>query len=178
MNEENKLSKIYEKFDYEYLIIVNEILNNDEFKKRIEYNHHETRSVFTHSLIVSLKSYKIAKILRLDYRSAAIGGLLHDFYYEDWHKTNKKGFKNQHGFVHSREALENSIKTFPGYIDEKIGDIILKHMFPLNIRPPRYIEGWIITIVDKVVSMEVLSSPKKLYKYVGLALIINIIKRR
>ncbi len=178
MNEEKKLEKLYSKMNDEYIDIVIDILNNDEFKKRLKYNHHENRSVYTHSLIVSFNSYKIAKLLKLDYESAAIGGLLHDFYYDDWQKSHKKGLKNMHGFVHAYEALENSRKIFPEYMTDKISDIIVKHMFPLNIRPPKYIEGWIITCVDKVVSLEIFATPKQLYKYVGLAFIFNIFKIR
>lgn len=178
MNEEKKLEKLYSKLNNEYLDIVQYILSNEEFKKRIEYNHHENRSVYTHSLLVSFNSYKVAKILKLDYESAAIGGLLHDFYYNDWQKNPKKGLKNMHGFVHAYEALENSRKIFPEYMTDKISDIIVKHMFPLNIRPPKYAESWIITCVDKIVSLEILATPKQLYKYVGLAFIFNIFKIR
>lgn len=38
-------------------------------------------------------------------------------------------------------------------------DIIIKHMFPLTIIPPRYLESWIVTFADKYVSaVETLSS--------------------
>lgn len=178
MNEEEKLEKLYNKLNDEYLDIVQYILSNEEFKKRIEYNHHENRSVYTHSLLVSFNSYKVAKVLKLDYESAAIGGLLHDFYYNDWQKNPTKGFKNMHGFVHAYEALENSKKIFPEYMTDKISDIIVKHMFPLNIRPPKYAESWIITCVDKIVSLEIFATPKQLYKYVGLAFIFKIFKIR
>lgn len=176
MNEEKKLEKLYSKMDSQYLYIVQEILNNEEFKKRLQYHHHENRSVYTHSLVVSFYSYKVAKKLKLDYESAAIGGLLHDFYYEDWQKNPKKGLKNLHGIIHAYQALENSRKIFPEYMTDKISDIILKHMFPLNIRPPKYLEGWIITLVDKTVSLEIFATPKELYKYVGLAFIVKIFK--
>lgn len=59
--------KLYSKLNDEYLEIVQYILKNDEFKKRIDYNHHENRSVYTHSLLVSFNSYKVAKLLKLDY---------------------------------------------------------------------------------------------------------------
>lgn len=170
MNEEKELEKIYSKIDKEYLEIVSFILNHPEFKKRKEYHHHENRSVYVHSLMVSYKSYKIAKKLKLDYRSSAIGGLLHDFYYNDWQVNPKKVKKitEMHGFVHPKEALENSKKLFPSTIDNKIADIISKHMFPLTIKPPRYLESWIITMVDKYVSLEIFKTPTQLLKYVGI----------
>ena len=177
MNEEKDLLKLKESMDEEYIYLVSSILENDEFKKRLDYHHHENRSVYTHCLMVSMKSYKIAKKLHMDYRSAAIGGLLHDFYYEDCQANKKKvKFFKMHGFVHAREALNNSKKFFPELINDKVGDIIVKHMFPLNILPPKYVEGWIVTFVDKYVSMEIFKTPKQLYKYVGLGLIFKIFK--
>jgi len=166
--EKEKIKDLMLKVDYEYHLIVKEILENDEFKKRMEYKHHENRSVYTHSLMVSIQSYKIAKKLKLDYKSAAIGGLLHDFYYEDWQITKRSGIKNMHGFVHSKEALENSKKHFENLMNKRIEDIIEKHMFPLTIRPPKYKESFIINLVDKRCSLEVFKYPKELYKYIGL----------
>lgn len=170
MNEEKDLKKLYSIMNKEYLSIVSFILENEEFKKRLYYHHHENRSVYVHSLMVSYRSYQIAKLLRLDYVSAAIGGLLHDFYYEDWQTApkRKEKLRDKHGFAHPRYALENSIKTFPGLIDDKIADIISRHMFPLTIKPPRYLESWIITTVDKYVSLEIFKTPKQLYKYIGI----------
>lgn len=176
MNEEKKLEKIFNNLDDEYSKIIDKILNNEEFIKRLNYHHHENRSVYTHSLVVSFNSYKIAKALGLDYESAAIGGLLHDFYYNDWQLNKTKGLKNMHGFVHAYQALENSRNVFPEYMSDKVCDIIVKHMFPLNIRPPKYIEGWIVTCVDKAVSLEIFASPKELYKYAGLTLLFKFFK--
>lgn len=170
MNEEKDLKKLYSLIDEEYLNIVSFILNNEEFKKRLKYHHHENRSVYVHSLMVSYRSYQIAKLFHLDYEKAAIGGLLHDFYYEDWQNAPKKKQKilEHHGFAHPRYALENSKKIFPGLVDDKIADIISRHMFPLTIKPPRYLESWIITSVDKYVSLEIFKTPKQLYKYIGI----------
>lgn len=145
----------------EYYEIVNEILNHEEFIKRKGYMHHGKISVYDHSLKVSIMAYKISKKLKIgDYKKAAIGGLLHDFYYKPWQsdKTKKPLFK-KHGFTHAREALENSKKYFPNYIDEKTSNIILRHMFPLNIIPPKYKESWVVTIADKIVSMEAIKQP-------------------
>ena len=48
-------------------------------------------------------------------------------------------------------------------------------MFPLTL-PPKYYEGWIVTIADKVVSLEVFKNPKELYKYIGLNKFVNSLK--
>lgn len=155
--------------DKEYYKIVKKIINHPEFQKRKEYMHHENESVYEHSLKVSYISYKIAHHLKLDFTKIAIGGLLHDFYYEPWQNKNvKPKFFKQHGFVHAKEALDNSCKYFNEYMDKKTKNIILRHMFPLNMMPPKYIESWIVTLVDKYVSMNVLKHPKAWPKYLGL----------
>ena len=118
-------SKILNKIDDEYLSIVMPIIKNDEFIRRKKFNHHENRSVYGHSLLVSVNSYYLAKKLGLDYRAAAIGGLLHDFYYKDWQLNKEKlPLLKAHGFIHASEALENSKKLFPNLIDKKVENII------------------------------------------------------
>ena len=143
----------------EYYKIIYDILKNEEFQKRKHYPHHGKISVYEHSLAVSKLSYDIAKKLKLDYKSAAIGGLLHDFYPNPWPSNKQKKFFKKHGFVHAREAMENSYQYFPELMNDKISNIILRHMFPLNLCPPKYLEGWIITLVDKYVSLETLKNP-------------------
>lgn len=152
----------------EYYDIVKDILENKEFQKRKEYPHHEDESVYEHSLKVSILAYRLAKKNGFDYRSAAIGGLLHDFYSEPWQNKKKKTklFK-MHGFVHAKEALENSLKHFPNLVNDRVANIILRHMFPLNIIPPKYKESWVVTMVDKLCSLEVLKHPKSYPKYLG-----------
>ncbi len=169
MSEERIIENLLKSIDDEYYEIVSEILFNEEFLKRKNYNHHENRSVYMHSLMVSIKSYKIAKKLKMDYKSVAISGLLHDFYYNDWQLCNeKKPFLKQHGFVHAKEALENSKIHFDHLLNKKVENAILRHMFPLNIVPPIYKESWLITTVDKIVSLEVLKKPSKIFKYIGI----------
>ena len=143
----------------EYYKIIYDILKNEEFQIRKYYPHHGKISVYEHSLAVSKLSYDIAKKLKLDYKSAAIGGLLHDFYPNPWPSNKQKKFFKKHGFVHAREAMENSYQYFSELMNDKISNIILRHMFPLNIIPPKYLEGWIITLVDKYVSLETLKNP-------------------
>ena len=157
--------------DKEYLKIVSPILNSPEFKRRKKWMHHEGVSLYEHLLIVSYLSYKICKKYNFHYKDAASGGLLHDFYYRSWQDNlgDKKPFFKQHGFIHAKEAMYNSYKFFPKYMNKRICNIILRHMFPLNIIPPRYKEGWVVTYVDKKVSMEVFVNIKAIPKYLGLS---------
>lgn len=153
----------------EFYSIIEPILNSDEFIKRKNYKHHGDISVYDHCLNVSKKSYKAAKRMKLDYKAAAIGGLLHDFYKKPWQEnTEKKPFFKQHGFTHAKEAADNALKFYPDLVDKKVYNIIERHMFPLNKVPPKYKEGWIVTLVDKGVSMEVFKNPKDLPKLVGI----------
>ena len=153
----------------EYYEIIYDILSNDEFQKRKKYHHHGDITVYDHSLAVSKLSYIIAKKLKKDYKSAAIGGLLHDFYREPWQeKKEKEKFLKKHGFTHAKDAKENSYYYFPQLMNNKIENIILRHMFPLNKIPPKYVEGWIVTFADKYISLEVFKNPKFLYRLIGI----------
>lgn len=153
----------------EYYNIVNDILKNEEFQKRKQYKHHGNITVYDHCLSVSKKAYIWAKKLNKDYKKAAIGGLLHDFYFKPWQEnTEKKPLLQKHGFVHAKEAVINSYQYFPEYMDKKLENIILRHMFPLNITPPKYKESFIVSFIDKKVSMQIFKNPKNLPKYIGI----------
>lgn len=153
----------------EYETIVKPILESSEFQKRKTYPHHDQITVYDHSLAVSKVAYLWAKQWNLNYEAAAIAGLLHDFYSKPWQdNTEKKPLFERHGYVHAKEALENAYKYFPELITDEIADSILRHMFPLNVTPPKYKIGWIVTFSDKYVSLEVFKHPKTLHKLVGL----------
>lgn len=153
----------------EYYSIIYEILKNKEFQKRKNYKHHGNISVYDHSLAVSKLSYKIAKKLNLDYKSAAIGGLLHDFYKKPWQENiEKQKFLQKHGFTHAKEAMINSHEYFPTLMSPRIDNIIERHMFPLNKIPPKYKEAWVVTFADKYVSLEVFKHPTSLLRFFGI----------
>lgn len=153
----------------EYYKIVKPILESEEFQKRKQYFHHGTKTVYDHCMDVSIIAYRVAKKMNIDTKTAAIAGLLHDFYDKPWQEYyGRTPFFQKHGFVHAKEASLNAKKYFPDLIDQKVEDCIMKHMFPLNIKPPKYKEGWVITCVDKYVSMEIFKHPTKLVKYVGV----------
>lgn len=161
--------KIKAKYQEEYYEIINPILNHPEFQKRKSYQHHGKESVYEHSMKVSNLAYRMAKRLPINEKEVAIGALLHDFYINPWYdNTVKKRFLKQHGFVHAKEAKNNAHNYFEDYMNHYIDDMIEKHMFPLNIRPPRYLGSWIVTISDKCVSLSIVKDFKNLPKYIGL----------
>lgn len=137
--------------DKEYISIVKDILLNEEFQRLKEFFHHNS-SIYEHARRVSYLSYRICKILNLDYRAAARGGLLHDFFLYDWrnHKEPELAAEKFHGLHHPKIALENSMRHFE--LSDKEKDIIVKHMWPLTFTPPRYRESYVVTFVDKYLS--------------------------
>lgn len=132
----------------EYEQIVKDIKGNSEFRKLENIRHHNS-SILSHSSDVSFLSYRIARALGLDHRSAARGGLLHDFFLYDWrdknHPDRPKG--KIHGRNHPKVALNNSSRHFS--ISKKEKDIIVKHMWPATLTPPAYKESLIVSLVDK-----------------------------
>ncbi len=133
--------------DLEYLTIVNNILNNNEFQKLKDIEHHGMTR-YDHSLRVSYYSYKLAKALRLNYIETARGGLLHDFFISKEDRTGLERFMST--FTHPELALETTKKNFD--ITKMEADMIRSHMFPINISVPKYAESWIVSSVDKFVA--------------------------
>ena len=158
----------------EWFNITKEVLLSDEFQKRKYFMHHHNLTVWEHSILVSFKSFKIAKRLGADARVCALAGLLHDFYTQAWLYSEelaqiddgkylkeigvRKPLFKMHGFTHGADAARNYVKYFPELEDKRITDSIKKHMFPMNIVPPKYIEGYILTSVDKLNSVKELPS--------------------
>lgn len=134
--------------DIKYYNLVYDIINDNEFKKIDKCIHHGI-SRFDHSCRVSYYSYKVSKVMGLNYKEVARAGLLHDFFLSE-NKTKKEKMKSM--FVHSKKSLKNSEKLF--YLTDREKDIIYTHMFPLNInRVPKYMESWIVSLVDKTVAI-------------------------
>ena len=143
------------KYDKEFIEIISPIVNADEYIKRKSMLHHEDQSVYDHSLKVAYRAYKISKFFNVNINNCVIAALLHDFYKKSWiDDPVKKSFFQKHGFVHARQALENYHKVFPEFVNEKVDNAILRHMFPLNLALPKYKESWIVTYADKVIAIK------------------------
>lgn len=136
--------------DDEYFQITKEILEHEEFKKMENIKHHDNNRL-QHSLRVSYYSYKVAKRLHLNYVEVARGGLLHDFFLErtvDY--NNVKDKLKLYTVDHPKQAVANAKKYFD--ISNLEEDIIRSHMFPMDVKIPKYAESWIVSSVDKLVS--------------------------
>ena len=128
-----------------FLEIINDILANKSIQNLKLYKHHYAYTRLEHCLSVSYYTYVICKFLHLDYKSAARAALLHDLFFYDC--EDKLSRPKNHIQNHPRQALENANKLFN--LNKKEQDIILKHMWPLTFSPPKYLESFIVTIVDK-----------------------------
>ena len=165
--------------DSQYMNIVKDIMKNEDFMVLGNVKHHNITRL-EHSLKVSYYSYKVCKLLHLKYEETARAGLLHDFYLEQIDEQNNfkdkfKLFSSEHPNI----ALKNSSKYFELTRREK--DIIKTHMFPSSFAIPKYIESWIVSIIDKVVSTTEFGykfhqkiAPKKAYLY--LLLVVSIFR--
>ena len=139
---------IYRKCESLVLLHGLDILNSPNMQLEKQYIQHGSVNVFDHSFGVACICLIIALLFHIKVNRKALirGALLHDYFLYDWHIKTVKGRK--HGFTHANCALQNANRDFElGNIEQ---DMIKKHMFPLNIKPPKYRESVIICIADKI----------------------------
>jgi len=134
---------------------IKDIVHSDELGELKSITHHISTTRFQHCLNVSYYNWLICRKLRLDAKSAARAGLLHDLFYYDrkeynFSKKNDRGAAS-HSLNHSRVALENAKKLAP--VNDCESDIIEKHMFPVTKKLPRYKESYVIVFTDKYCAM-------------------------
>ena len=134
----------------EFHRILKEVARNSRFLESGRYIQHGSTSVLRHSVAVAYTSLYLARRLRVRVDSYTLvrGALLHDYFLYDWHE--KDDSHKWHGFIHAEKALKNAMEDFELNKIEK--DMIRRHMFPLNLRPPRYKEAWILCLADKICS--------------------------
>jgi uncharacterized protein len=142
------LSDEQEKYFYDTL---EELCKQSRLLESHRYMQHGDTSVFRHSVSVAYFSYYLALKMNapVDIHSLVRGALLHDYFLYDWHE--KDASHKWHGFHHAKKACENAARDIPD-LNEIEKDMIKCHMFPLNIVPPKYMEGWILCCADKICS--------------------------
>lgn len=148
--------------DIEFNFIINDIIKNPTVQQMHNFKQHYETSCFDHCLNVSYYSYLICKKFNLNYTAAARSGMLHDLFLYDWRikEDNRTGL---HAFTHPRTALINAQKYFE--LNKKEEDIILKHMWPVTIKLPKYKESYIITLVDKFCALQESFNYYKTFKF-------------
>ena len=133
-------------FSKEFELITKDISMNNEFMKLNTCIHHGI-SRLDHSYRVAYYSYKIMKFFKLNYVEGTRAALLHDFFTDDVSNYGPLGRYRKN----PKCALENAQKHFS--LTPLQEDIIVKHMFPVTITPPKYLESVIVDIVDDVASI-------------------------
>lgn len=129
-----------------FLSCIEDLLESEEVQKMKSYTQHGKTSTFDHCMVVAFRSFLFCRRFKLDYRSAARGGLLHDLFLYDWHDKEER--VSLHGFHHPSIALNNANNIF--LLSDKEKEIIKKHMWPLTIVPPKTREAYVICYFDKV----------------------------
>ncbi len=129
----------------DFMAVAQPILNTAIVKEMKQYRHHGHVNCLEHSVDVAFVAYKLGVVFKLDKEVLIRAGLLHDLYLYDWHiKGERKGF---HGMTHARVSLKNALQFFD--LNKKTRDAISCHMWPLNLRVPRYKESWILMLADR-----------------------------
>jgi uncharacterized protein len=133
-------------------ILAGEILENRVFAESKTFIQHGRISVYAHSLDVARLSFKLGELCKVvDLRSLVRAALLHDFFRYDWHVPEKMW--SLHGWTHPVTAAENAKAHFNA--SEKEYSLIRTHMWPWTLlHPPKYKEGWLICLSDKIVSLK------------------------
>jgi len=130
------------KFD----IIAKDIIEKEKFQSLKNEPHHGLTR-YDHVLRVAKNTYRMSKVLKMDYISATRGALLHD-YFNDCDYQNTKGLKK--GSMHPVIALNNARREYN--LNDIEENIIVSHMFPLGKIKPNCKESWVVTNVDKMVA--------------------------
>lgn len=131
------------KYNLEFNQIIKFILNNKEFIKTKKQIHHGITR-YDHLIRVSYYSFLITKMLGLNYQETARAALLHDFFTDETKNDSSIKALQKHPYY----ALENAKKYY--LLSDREEDIIKTHMFPVTFTPPKYLESWIVDIVDDI----------------------------
>jgi uncharacterized protein len=129
-----------------------EILENEFFLKNRGFISHGAISMYSHCLAVASLSFSvIEKDDTIDKRCVVRAALLHDFFLYECHQM---GFRYVfHGWMHAGIAAKKAKEIFD--ITDKEYSCIKTHMWPWTLFDlPRYREGWVISLADKIVALK------------------------
>lgn len=130
---------------------VKQFLAIERVKQLDDYIQHGNVTCLEHSLSVAYSSFLFCRKfhIKVDTDSLIRGAFFHDFFLYDWHIYHPS--HRLHGFRHPFTAYKNAKKLFHLTSVEK--DIIMKHMWPLTVIPPKYKESYIVCLMDKICSL-------------------------
>lgn len=135
----------------DYYRCVSDLLSSSKVKQLGDFKHHVGTTRLQHSLNVSYYNFLLCRRLGLDSCSAARAGLLHDLFFYDRKEHEPVEGEGGHCAGHPKIAFFDACDYFS--INEKEGDMIANHMWPLSPHMPHSPEGWAIQLVDKLCAM-------------------------
>lgn len=137
----------------EFYEIIKEVISTPEFRAMKGVRYHVNGNLYDHSVKVAYLCYKHHKRfnLKCDLKELVIGAILHDYYLYDPHERGKT--RKRHWTKHPKRALQNAKKKYP-YLSKMQGDMIENHMFPLTLKPPKTIAGWLVCFYDKIAAVD------------------------
>lgn len=129
----------------EFYANIEALLENEQVQRLDNFIQHHCFTRLQHSIDVAYYSFFWAKLFGWDSKSTARAGLLHDLFLYD-RKADDCDVK-KHWRSHPMVALKNAKEICE--LNEVEEDIIKKHMWLVTLCPPRYKEGYVVTIIDK-----------------------------
>lgn len=135
----------------EVLTIGDDIVRSERFKKAWHVTHHIHYSVACHSVEVAMYALLLARWLKtrgvsVDERDAVRAALLHDIGMTEDDIHDSPSYRK--AFSHPREGHRIARDEFNANLTQL--DAIRYHMWPICIKPPRHVIGWIIFTADKL----------------------------
>ena len=122
--------------------IARPVLEIPEVARLNEFTHHRKKTRLEHVKEVAYISFICGRRLGLDCEAIVRGALLHDLFFYDWLHEGPR----LHGLRHHNIALENARRITR--LSPKEEDIIKKHMWPLTVVPPLYLESLVVSLAD------------------------------
>ncbi|MFB0919905.1 MAG: HD domain-containing protein [Oscillospiraceae bacterium] len=136
------------KIDSDFIAFAIPLIEEGSFLRAKDIRQHGNTTRFSHCVSVAYYSLKTAARLKIpcNARSLVRGGMLHDYYFYDRREKNISQFKNS--FIHPKAAVFNAVRDYN--VSPLEQNIIVRHMFPITLIPPKYREGLIVCITDKI----------------------------
>ncbi|MBN1574765.1 MAG: phosphohydrolase [Deltaproteobacteria bacterium] len=142
----------------QYTSVTRPLLEDQRVAILSECNHHNGKSRLDHVKEVAYLGLIAGKKLSLDCDAIVRGALLHDLFYYDWLREGPR----LHGFRHPNISLKNAREITS--LSRKEEDIIKKHMWPLTVIPPIYLESLVVSSLDTFCSIRDYLTVKRYYE--------------
>ena len=107
-----RMRRLRRRWRREFFEEIRDIARHPVVKRMKKYKHHGKTSCYRHCLNVAYYNYWLCRLFRLDARSAARAGMLHDLFLYDWHTHAAQTGNHFHGLTHPGTAYRNARKNF------------------------------------------------------------------